>query len=67
MRKTIAVVGLLATLTAEAAPPTVVVTVPQQISSSSLPITVQTATGPVIIIPDYRAGGVQAVVTPGAK
>jgi hypothetical protein len=54
-------------LTAEAAGPTVVISVPQPITASSLPITVQTPTGPVIIIPDYRSGGVSAVVTPGAK
>lgn len=66
MRKIIAVLGVVGALTAEAAPPTVVISVPAQ-TSSSLPVTVQTPTGPVIIIPDYRAGGTTAVVTPGAK
>ncbi len=67
MRKIVAVLGLVTALTAEAAGPTVVISVPQPITASSLPITVQTPTGPVIIIPDYRSGGVSAVVTPGVK
>ncbi len=66
MRKIIAVLGLVGALTAEAATPTVVISVPAG-PSTGLPVTVQTPTGPVIIIPDYRAGGTTAVVTPGAK
>jgi hypothetical protein len=67
--KKILAISLVFTAISAHAEESVVINVPiQPVTASSLPQTVVTPTGTYIVIPDYRSGGVAAVVrTSGAR